>query len=854
MTGNTVSHYEIHEKLGGGGMGVVYKAKDLKLNRFVALKFLPETFSTDEETKSRFIDEAKTASALDHPNICTVHEIDETPSGQLFMVLACYQGETLKKKILRGRVAYQQAADWVAQAARGLNAAHKQSITHRDVKPANIFVTDEGLVKILDFGLAKNPRSDHKTATGITVGTVAFMSPEQTHGDEVGPPSDVWSLGVVLYQLLTGKLPFRGDYDQAVVYSILNEDVEPPSRLVPGLPNAFDQILGRCLRKDPKGRFQEILELDSELTPLSGSAAVPFRETSKSNRSLAKRALVLSVSAAVVLSLFWASWSFDWFDVRSIPDPQHLVVLPFTNIGGAEDKQAFCDGLVETLTSKLTQLEQFHGSLWVIPAAEVRENRNLSPSEARKSLGVNLVVTGSVQQIDSKIRLTMNLVDAADLRQVNSSVIDLEQSELSKLHQKSVTSLLSMLQVEIKPGVSGIITRGGTNISDAYEYYLQGVGYLQRYEDPGNLEAAVRVFELAIKQDSLYAQAYAGLAEAYWRQYEFSKNSEFVPLAAGHAESALKIDDQLAEVHKVLGMIHFGTGKYDESVADFNQVLDLDPTNSDAYRELAKIYQAQGNSAKAEETYKRAIKLKPDFWAGYNYLGVFYYLNGRYAEAATQFQEVVKRTPDNYRGYLNLGGVYYLLEEWDEALGTLEKAWGLQKSYDVATNLGAVYYIKGQYSKAARTQEAALELNDHDYSVWANLANAYYWSSGERHKAKAAFQTAIEKAEEQRKINPNDAYVTADLASFFVEVGENKKAEVYLEQALKLAPKDGWVQYVAASTHEKLGNREKALDWIKNAIESGYSIAEITNQPDLKELVADDKFKKILSSVESRDN
>lgn len=845
MTGNTVSHYEIHEKLGGGGMGVVYKAKDLKLNRFVALKFLPETFSTDEETKSRFIDEAKTASALDHPNICTVHEIDETPSGQLFMVLACYQGETLKKKILRGRVAYQQAADWVAQAARGLNAAHKQSITHRDVKPANIFVTDEGLVKILDFGLAKNPRSDHKTATGITVGTVAFMSPEQTHGDEVGPPSDVWSLGVVLYQLLTGKLPFRGDYDQAVVYSILNEDVEPPSRLVPGLPNAFDQILGRCLRKDPKGRFQEILELDSELTPLSGSAAVPFRETSKSNRSLAKRALVLSVSAAVVLSLFWASWSFDWFDAGSIPDSQHLAVLPFSNIGGNEDKQAFCDGLVETITSKLTQMEQFHGSLWVVPAAEVRKDRTISPSEARKSLGVNLVVTGSVQQIGSKVRLAMNLVDAANLRQVNSSVIDLDQSELSKLHQESVTSLLSMLQFEINPGATRIITSGITNISDAYEYYLQGVGYLQRYQDPGNLEAAVRLFQLAIKQDSLYAQAYAGLAEAYWLQYKFSKNSEFVPLAVNLAETALKINDQLAQVHKVLGMIHFGTGRYDESAFDFRRVLELDPTNSDAFKELAKVYQAQGNSLEAEETYKKAIRLKPDSWSGYNYLGVFYYLNGRYAEAATQFQEVVKRTPDNYRGYLNLGGVYYLLEKWDEALETLEQAWSLQKSYDVATNLGTVYYIQGKYAKAARMQEAALKLNDHNYSVWANLANAYYWAPGERNKSELAFLTAIEKAEAQLQVNPNDPYVIADLASFFVETGESKKAAAYLEQALKLAPGDVWVQYVAASTHEKLGNRKKALEWIAQAIKSGYSIAEITHQPDLRGLVADKRFAEI---------
>jgi len=260
MIGKTVSHYKILEKLGGGGMGVVYKAQDLKLDRFVALKFLPPAFSLDEEAKQRFIHEAKAASALEHNNICNIHEINETEDGQLFIVMSCYEGESLKEKIEKGPLKIDQAIDIVIQIADGLSKAYGKEIIHRDIKPANIFMTEGGVVKILDFGLAKVTGQTQLTQMGTTVGTVAYISPEQARGEKVDHRTDIWSLGVVLYEMLTGERPFKGDYEQAVIYSVMNEEPIPVKKVNPAVPTELEQIVNKALRKNPELRYSSATE------------------------------------------------------------------------------------------------------------------------------------------------------------------------------------------------------------------------------------------------------------------------------------------------------------------------------------------------------------------------------------------------------------------------------------------------------------------------------------------------------------------------------------------------------------------------------------------------------------------
>jgi serine/threonine-protein kinase len=856
MIGKTLLHYRIIEKLGEGGMGVVYLAEDTKLRRKVAIKFLPRHIAADTDERKRFEIEAQATAAINHPNIATIHAIEEVEDSQggrdVFIVLEYIDGQDLRNCINTKQLSIEDVTDIAIQLANGLQTAHEKGIIHRDIKSANIMMTEKGQVKIMDFGLAKLHGGSQLTKIGSTLGTMAFMSPEQIRGEEVDDRADIWSFGVVLYELLTKTQPFTGTYEQAVMYSIINEDPLPLINLNKDVPPGLEYIVNKCLEKEPSNRYQTVSELLADMTNKAGkkrldpeiltSKKIPFKHFPVQSRSkliLATIGLLLFI--IILLLLRGRNWFLG-------PDEQHLLVLPFTNVGGDLSQQAFCDGLVETLTSKLSQLEQYHGSLWVVPSSEVQRNKISSPSEARQTFGINLVVSGSLQIFDDMFRLTLNLIDAKNIRQLNSTVIDIKATQLSALQDQSVIKLLEMLNLELTPNAHSVLQSGATSVPGAYEFYLQGRGYIQRYENPENLDAAINLFTNAIELDPGYALAHAGLGEAYWRKYEASKETLWVDKAIKECKRAFELDGKLAPVNVTLGIIHAGKGKYNDAIDDFNRALNTDPTNADAYRGLAKVYETQELLPKAESTYKKAISLKMDYWAGYNDLGVFYYRHGRYEEAIEQFHQVIALTPDNYRGYNNLGGIYYLLERWEEARKMFEYSFKLRKSHNVASNLGTLYYIEGRYANAARMYEKALELNNNDFLIWGNLASAYYWAPDERDKANKYYRHAVELAQERIKINPNDADVIAQLAGYYSMIGEPGKAEAMIEKALKLAPRDVQVMYRAAAAYEQLEKREKALYWIAKALENGYSRSEIEHQPELQQLIADERFQQLQNS------
>jgi len=311
MIGKTISHYKITEKLGEGGMGVVYKAQDTKLERTVALKFLPPHLHLDEEAEQRFISEAKAASSFDHPNICTIYEIGKTDDDQLFIAMACYEGETLKKKLEKGPLEINEVIDYCIQIAKGLERAHEAGITHRDIKPANIMITNRGEVKILDFGLAKTLNDPGVTKIGSTVGTASYMSPEQAKGTEVNHQSDIWSLGVVMYQMITGKQPFEGDYEQAVIYSILNEELDPIIKYAENCSSIFVRIVNKCLEKDPSNRYQTAKELLQELEIFQQDPDYGFNtKPIKVNDQVAKKSIVRNITVITGLLVTVITLSF----------------------------------------------------------------------------------------------------------------------------------------------------------------------------------------------------------------------------------------------------------------------------------------------------------------------------------------------------------------------------------------------------------------------------------------------------------------------------------------------------------------------------------------------------------------
>jgi serine/threonine protein kinase/Flp pilus assembly protein TadD len=712
MIGKTIHHYKILEELGTGGMGTVYKAQDIKLNRLVALKFLAPHLSRDEDEKKRFIHEARAISALDHPNICNIFNIEETDDRQIYLVMACYEGKSLKDIIKEERLPVEQAVEIALQIAEGLEAAHSKNIIHRDIKPANVLITEEGRVKIVDFGLAKLAGNTTLTKEGSTLGTIAYMSPEQSKGLEVDNRTDIWAFGVVLYEMLTGESPFKADYEQAVIYSILNEPPTPIENYNDKCPATLAKIVNRCLAKNPDERYQKISEVINDLQLSEVDTDYGFRtKTLKIRKQGWTKYNIKKIPAIIGLAIIVIALSFllpgawqkikDFAGWNSVPEEQHMVILPLINIGGDSTKQAFCEGLMETLSSNITQVEQFRNSLWVVPSSEVIQGNIKSAGEAYKKFGVNLAVTGSVQFIGNLLKLNLYLIDAKDLRQLNSSIINVNIKDISSLDKKAVINLLEMLHLEVEPQLKDVLEAGKTDDPEAYEYYVQGIGRLQQFQDINNVEEAMRLLKLATLSDSNYALAYAGLGEAYWWYYDLTKNFGFVKLAEDAANKGYALDSTLASTNVALGIIYNGTGKYEEAVIHLKKALDSEPSDAAAYRELAKAYQYINRDADAEATFKRAIKLKPDYWAGHNDLGVFYFKLGRFNDAAEQFKEVIKCAPNNSRGYVNLGIMYYHLDQSSKAKDMFEKSIQLKPDYGIYSNLGVIYYKENNFDKSA---------------------------------------------------------------------------------------------------------------------------------------------------------
>ena len=859
MIGKKILHYQITAKLGQGGMGVVYCARDTKLERDVAIKFLPRHVASDEVERKRFEIEARAAAALNHPNIATVHAIEEV-DGEIFIVMELIEGKELREIIQQKNYNPNKALDYAIQIAKGLQTAHNKKIVHRDIKSSNIMVTKEDQIKVIDFGLARFEGSSQITGVGTTLGTVAYMSPEQIQGGEVDHRSDIWSYGILLYELFTQKMPFNGAYEQVVFYSIVNEEPIPLEYPETDIPVGLDAIIMRCLEKDPDKRYQSAGEILNDMQmlgigdfsftlPLTERLKTVVLKSKKFNGSHVKRGA--AILASIIFLVLLGYQLFKWLPFENVPERQHLMVLPIHNLGGDPQNEALCVGLVETLTSKLTQLEQFHKTLWVVPSSEVRRLTIQSASEASKAFGVNLVVAGSFQRLGGKYRLTMNLIDAKDLRQLNSIIMDIPEDRIELLQDQTIKRLLEMLNLELNPYAHQVLQAGVTNVPGAYELYTKGVGSLQRYEDIHKINTAIDYFLKAVELDKKYALSYAGLSEAYWRKYQADRNIEWIKEAEKYSSWAYDLDSSLPEVNNAMGNLKIGTGKYSEAELAYLKTLEIYPTNASAYRGLAKAYELQNQIKKAEATYIHAIDLKPDYWGGYNDLGVFYYRYSRYDDAIEQFKHVISLIPDNDRGYNNLGGIYYMMREWDKAREMFERSLTLNKTFRTYSNLGTLYYIQGKFDEAIDMYKACLDINDKDYRSWGSLANAYYWAQGKRELAEPIFMKAIKMTETALTVNPKDAELMSELAGYYSMLGNKgtEKAIELAEKAIAISPEITEIQFRVACVYEQIGNRDKSLFWIEKAMSSGYSLADIENQPDLKGLLKDRQFQKIKESI-----
>jgi serine/threonine-protein kinase len=863
-SGTRLGSYEILELLGAGGMGEVYKAQDTRLKREVAVKILPPSIVNDPDALLRFRREAQVLASLNHPNVVTIYEIGQDDC-TVFIAMEFVDGKVLNEVLAAGRMRIDDVLDVATQVATGLAVAHEPRIVHRDLKPKNIMIRRDGLVKILDFGLSKLapafPQSPLDQTTAVTaprvlLGTVDYMSPQQAAGLPVDFRSDQFSFGSLLYEMVTGKRPFERNTVPQTLAAIIEDEPEPVISLNPKIPFALDVIIRRCLKKDPEQRYASTDDLARELKQLRErfSAKLKFFYGIVPGR-LPSWALRLTL-ALVCMMAAGGIWAVAprlperlriWAPSFSVMAEKQLAVLPFTNVGNDPASQAFCDGLVEILSSKLSQLEQFQKTLRVVPATDVLREGIVTVKEARQIFGITLAITGSVQRTENRVRMTINLVDPQTLRQLKSKTIDTEARDISVLQDGVVLDVAELLDMRLSSDEKQLLAVGGTLVPDAYDLYTQGRGYLQRYDVPQNLDNAILLFKLALERDNRYALAQAGLGEAYWRKYEQTKDSQWAEQAKKSSAAAIGLNNKLAQVYVTLGMVHTGTGDYDQAIGNLQKALVLDPLNADAYRELAKAFEKRGRLKEAESTYRNAIAVRPNFWAAHNELGGFYYRQGRYADAEKEFRTVVELTPDNPRGYSNLGAMAYTQKRYDEAAKMYEKSVAIKPTDAAYTNLGTLYYSLGRYSDAARTFQQAIQLNvnDRDSLRWHNLASAYK-ESNEPERARAAYDQTAKLAMEQLRVNPHDPTVLIRLADAYSMLDQPQRAREVLQRALALAPESVDNMFQAAAIYEQLGDRKRALEWVAKAIKGGYSRDLIEKTPSLAQLRLDKRFQSLL--------
>ena len=870
--GERIGDFQIVGKLGAGGMGVVYKATDLRLDRTVALKFLPAELGVEEKEKESLVREAKAASALDHANIGVIHGLEETADGRLFIVMGYYEGETLAHKIRRGRLPLKESLDIACQVARGLCEAHARHIVHRDIKPSNIIITERGVAKIVDFGLARVISSASSSQSMRTSGTAAYMSPEQAMGKALDHRTDVWSLGIVLVEMVTGCRPFGGENLTGMMWEILNK---PPSSME-NLPPEVQPIVYRALAKDPSQRYANCEEMLADLervrkelpadaraerdVDVTASLRSPgFAEAvknasqpswSQSGVAVAQKKIhwwyVIAPLAVLVLaagSLLIPSIRERAAGALTAGGEKHIAVLPFDNIGNNPANEPLAEGLMDSLAGKLSDLDVGGKSLWVVPTSEVRSRKISDPTSALRELGATLVVKGSIARDGQDVHLNVNLIDTKNLRQIGSASLEDRAGDLAALQDEAVSRLAKLMHINITADM--LKNTGGTVTPAAYEGYLTALGLMQRYDKPGNLDQAITALEGAVKADPRFALGYAQLGEAYRLKYHVDPNPKWMDEALANCQKAVELDDHVPAVYVTLARIHEATGKHDLGIQEFQHALTLNPRDADALGGMAGSYESAGRIAEAETTFKKAAALRPDFWDGYDELGNFYDRQGKYPEAIAQYRRAIELTPDNAQAYLNLGAAYIDTGDpklFADAEQALKKSIELGPSYPAYANLGNLYAVEKHYPEAAAMTEKALQLNDKNYLVWNNLMVAYEWLK-EEDKASAARERMRGLLEQAVKIKPQDALVQSRLALLYAHQKLRDKAATRIQTALALAPDDPYVLEVVGSAYEIMGDRRQALEYIRRALQKGYALDQVKNDPDLQGLIADPNFR-----------
>lgn len=771
MIGQTISHYKILEKLGEGGMGIVYKAHDTKLDRIVALKFLPHHLTANDAEKARFLQEARAAATLNHPNVCTIYRIDEH-NDQQFIEMEYVEGETLRKKI--SDMPVKQVIEFAIQIGEALAEAHLKGIVHRDVKAENIMVNTKNQVKVMDFGLAKLKGSLKLTRTSSTVGTLAYMAPEQIQGGEVDARSDIFSFGIVLFEMLTGKTPFRGEHEASMMYSIVNEEPESVLKHKPDISPELDRIIHRALEKDPADRYQHTDDMVSELRRLQKQTTKVSRASltempamkqqstdqisqTKQTSPNSKKKILIGLIALLVVATTVIAYIFAGKQEAI----DSLAVLPFEDVGAVSGQEYLADGVTESIINNLTKIS----SLRVVPRSTVFrfKGKETDVQEIGSKLNVSAVLSGRITHRGQSLDVQVDLIDIKRESQLWGNRYQSSIGELLALQSQITKDVSSKLGLESSDEPKEKLAKHSTENTQAYQLYLQGRYYWNK-RNAVSIGQAINFFNQAIAIDSTYALAYAGLADCYiiQSQYAGTPSSITLPLAQTAARKALELDNSLAEPRVALAFSYFGEFHYDEAEREFKQAIALNPRYPTAYHWYSIMLVRTGRLDEAELVIKKAYELDP------------------YSPVIT----------------LNVGIIYFMRKQYETTISYLRKGLELDPSFKAAYSwLGQVYERMGNIPEAISNAEKAVELSGRSSEDVGNLG--YILA---KHGRKAEALQLIKENENRYYSGTGAAY---NIALIYVGLGDKEKVFQWLEQDWKdkstfiglIVSDDQWDEY-----------------------------------------------------------
>jgi eukaryotic-like serine/threonine-protein kinase len=893
VQGEIVSHYRIVHRLGGGGMGVVYRAEDVRLKRQVALKFLHHETTEDSAARRRLIREARAASALDHHNICTIYEIDQASDGRIFIAMAYYPGETLKARIHRHPLSIPEALDIALQLAEALDCAHQKGIVHRDLKPANVLITEAGVVKLLDFGLAKLAGQSRLTRSGSVVGTAYYMSPEQLRSEDLDHRSDLWSLGVLLHESLTGGLPFAGDSEAAVILSIVGGEPRDLAEERPDVPEEVAAILRRCLAKDKNARYASARQLAGDLRKALGQLSHGVTETWREPRALpavgaavasgkrsppagsgaplrgdgrflsalggsllARRTTLAAGALALLAGLVFGAlhWvprrSFDGSGeptaARPESRPHTLAVLPFANLTGDPERNYIADGLAAVLIGQLGELE----GLRVAARTEVwpyrERDASLTARELARELGVEAVLEGEYHETGGRSRVQLSLVDGATGFVLWSRVVEGQRDRLLDIQTELARDVAARLTDLTGPDAERL-ERELTTSDLAYDLFLRARAFWEQIDHPEAVEHAEALLRQALEVDPRFAAARAELASVLLWHHRQEGSEERLEAAVAEAEEALRGDPDLLTARVVLAEALSRSGRSVEAIQQLRRLMAHHPDDDNLHARLALVYGGVRDRANQEASLRRALQLRPAYWGHWNELGRLLLAQGEFEAAKEAFLRAVELTElDTGWPYQNLAALELQRADFAAAARYYEEVPRPIADAVLASNIATTYYHLGELAAAEEHYLLAVRLRPEEAVFRSNLGDLLL-RQGRSAEARASYRIAVELVRDGLDREPESGGLRLRLALYLAKAQECDEAMARaraLENELEGAVHGS--THRLAKAYALCGEREAALDALERAVAAGLPRASILADHDLASLSAEPRFRRLV--------